>query len=283
MTPSTSSHLPTFFVSHGGGPWPWMTDMLPGDWAPLERSLRSIPEEVGTTPEAVLLVSGHWEAPEFTLQANPHPPMLYDYGGFPEFTYHVQYPAPGSPELAGRAAALLERAGLAARFDETRGFDHGAFVPLHVAYPDADVPVVQLSLRHGYDPQEHLAAGRALAPLRDEGVLILASGFTYHNLARMGPEAERPSREFDDWLTETLIECDPPRRTQRLLEWEQAPSSRLAHPSEDHLVPLMVAVGAAEGEPATRFYNESAFMGSISSSSYRFGSTVREPVGSPGD
>lgn len=267
----SSERLPTYFISHGGGPWPWLMDEMAGDWSELHRSLRTLPADVGRTPLAVLVVSGHWETPELTVQTNPNPPMLYDYGGFPEFTYHVQYPAPGAPEVASRVAELLSGAGIAVDEDAERGYDHGVFSPFFVVYPDADVPILQLSIKKSYEPEAHLAAGRALAPLRDEDVLIVGSGFSYHNLGQFGPSAAEPSTQFDDWLTATLVDSSPTDRTARLHEWDTAPSARIAHPAEDHLVPLMVAVGAAESDPGTRIYHEDDFMGGIASSSYRFG------------
>lgn len=262
--------LPTYFVSHGGGPWPWM-EQHASMYRRLEASLQAIPTEIGATPAAVLVVTAHWVTPEFTVQASANPPMIYDYGGFPPHTYQIQYPAPGSPELAARVGELLGGAGIPVVADPERGFDHGTFVPLYVIYPEADVPIVQLSIMRSFDPGQHLAAGRALAPLRDEGVLIVGSGLSYHNLGAFGPAAEVPSRQFDDWLNTTVVEAAPERRTQGLREWEQAPSARFAHPAEDHLVPLMVAAGAAEQEPAVRTYHETDFMGSITTSSYRFG------------
>ena len=267
----STDRLPTYFVSHGGGPWPWIMDQLPGDWTKLHASLRAIPREIGVTPRAVLVVSGHWEEAEFTVQTHPNPPMYYDYGGFPEFTYHIQYPAPGAPDVAARVGQLLDDAGISVRYDGARGFDHGVFAPLYVSYPDADVPILQLSLKHGYDAAAHLAAGRALAPLRDEGVLIVGSGFSFHNMRLMGPAGSAPSREFGEWLDTTLVDSSPEERTERLLHWEEAPSARVSHPAEDHLVPLMVAVGAAEDEAAVRTYHEDDFMGGLSSSSFRFG------------
>lgn len=264
--------LPTYFISHGGGPWPWIKDLMPGDWSVLERSLQAIPDQLGVTPKAILAVSGHWEEPEFTVQTHPNPPMYYDYGGFPAFTYEIQYPAPGHPEVAQRVVELLDAAGIANGTDEVRGFDHGVFAPLYVMYPEADVPILQLSLRKGYDPAEHLAAGRALAPLRDEGVLILGSGFSYHNLRAMGPAGVVPSREFAGWLNDVLVEGDAAERAAHLTRWESAPGARQSHPMEDHLVPLMVAVGAAEGDAGTRVYHETDVMGAgITSSSFAFG------------
>jgi aromatic ring-opening dioxygenase catalytic subunit (LigB family) len=266
--------LPTYYISHGGGPWPWMKDMMPWDLEPLEASLRAIPAEIGVTPKAVLVISGHWEERDFTVQTSPNPGMLYDYGGFPDFTYRIQYPAPGSPEVAARVSELLDGAGIVNRSDSRRGFDHGTFVPLYVMYPDASVPVVQLSLRVGYDPAAHLAVGRALAPLRDEGVLIVGSGFSFHNLRLIFDGALAPSQEFDAWLTAAATNPDPEARVASLLDWERAPSARVAHPAEDHLVPLMVAVGAAEQETGERVYHEEAFGGGVASSSYRFGAVT---------
>ena len=169
------------------------------------------------------------------------------------------------------ATTTLTRAGFSARLDAQRGFDHGSFAPLVVMYPLADLPVVQLSLRVGYDPAEHLAVGRALAPLREQGVLIVGSGLSYHNLRRMGPSAAVPSKQFDDWLQQTLITTDSHQRAQRLIDWQDAPAARVAHPQEDHLLPLMVAVGAAGHDEAVCVYHEEGFFGGVTVSSFRFG------------
>jgi aromatic ring-opening dioxygenase catalytic subunit (LigB family) len=243
----------------------------------LEASLKDLPRQVGGKPKAVLSVSGHWEEREPAVMSGAHPPMVYDYGGFPEHTYHIRYPAPGSPEVAARVQALLQSAGFPARLDPARGFDHGTFAPLAAIFPEADVPVLQLSLRRDLDPAAHLAMGRALAPLRKEGVLILGSGLSYHNLRMMGPAAADPSRRFDAWLRETLLASTPEERTRRLIGWSQAPAARAAHPREDHLIPLMVAVGAAEGEGGTLVYHEDGFMGGVTASSFRFGAAAAEP------
>jgi aromatic ring-opening dioxygenase catalytic subunit (LigB family) len=195
--------------------------------------------------------------------------MVYDYGGFPPETYQIKYPAPGAPDLARRTADLIAAAGLPARLDPDQGFDHGTFVPAFVMYPKADVPLYQVSLQRGYDPARHFALGRALAPLRDEGVLIVGSGLSYHNLRLFGPGAKEPSAAFDGWLDKVLA-LEPAQRTEALLNWEEAPYARVCHKEEDHLVPLFAALGAAEGAQATRVYHDSNVFGGVTASSYRF-------------
>jgi aromatic ring-opening dioxygenase catalytic subunit (LigB family) len=272
---STSSpRLPTYFISHGGGPWPWMKEEMGTIYDQLEASLADMPRQIGRKPDAILMVSAHWEEPAFTVMGNPHPPMLYDYGGFPAHTYQVRYDAPGSPGLARRVQALIEAAGLPVRIDAERGFDHGTFSPMAAIYPKADVPVVQLSLRRGLDPAEHIALGRAIAPLRDENVLIVGSGLSYHNLRAFGPQARDGSKAFDDWLVQAVVGAAGDRRSELLLQWSGAPAARIAHPREEHLIPLMVAAGAAEDEAGERVYHEEAFMGGVAVSSFRFGSAA---------
>lgn len=262
--------LPSYFISHGGGPWPWLPEMREA-MAPLAAALQGITREIGVRPAAVLSISGHWEAPRFTAMSAARPGMVYDYHGFPEHTYRIQYPAPGAPALAQRIQSLLQDAGIGAAQDATQGYDHGSFAPLAVMYPQADVPVLQLSLKQGYDVAEHLAVGRALAPLRDEGVLILGSGLSFHNLQLRGAAAQAPSKAFDDWLRATLQGSAPAERESRLLQWEAAPAARTAHPREDHLLPLMVALGAADGEAATTVHHEEKAWPGWTVSSWRFG------------
>jgi aromatic ring-opening dioxygenase catalytic subunit (LigB family) len=274
MTTSSRRRMPTYFLSHGGGPWPWLTGPIRDNMAALEESLRNLPGQLPAAPTAILMISAHWEASGFTVQTSPNPPMFYDFGGFPEHTYRIQYSAPGSPALAGRVLELFSGAAIPVREDGQRGFDHGMYSVLAPAWPQADVPVVQLSLKQSFDPEEHLAVGRALAPLRDEGILILGSGFSYHNLGLIGPGAAVPSAEFDDWLGATLIDSTPAERTARLREWDKAPSARIAQPREDHLLPLMVVVGAAEDEPATRSYYQDDWFGAVTASSFRLGTPM---------
>ena len=263
--------LPTYFLSHGGGPWPFMKEQYGSTYDVLEASLADLPRQIGVRPNAILVVSSHWEEREFTLSSKEKPGMIYDFGGFPSHTYQVKYEAPGAPELAARAAILLAQAGFDAGLDPDRGFDHGTFSMLYPVYPEADVPVVQLSLRHGFSPQAHMEAGRALAPLRSEGVLILGSGLSYHNLHQFGPSGRLASHEFDDWLRFAVLELPPQERTSALLHWDTAPHARMAHPREEPLMPLFVAYGAAEHEAAACVYHEDAFFGHLAVSSFRFG------------
>jgi aromatic ring-opening dioxygenase catalytic subunit (LigB family) len=224
-------------------------------WDRMAAYLRGIDAGLGGRPKAVLVVSGHWETERPTLNVAERPGLLFDYYGFPEHTYRLTYPVDGAPALAGRVRALLAEAGFESDTASERGLDHGVFVPFKLIYPDADVPVLQLSLQRDLDPAVHLAMGRALAPLRDEGVLIVGSGMSYHNLRGLfsgqgNDEAER----FDAWLTQAVENPDPVRRDRALAAWADAPAARAAHPTEEHLLPLMVAAGAAGSDRGVRTY-----------------------------
>jgi aromatic ring-opening dioxygenase catalytic subunit (LigB family) len=239
------SRQPTLFIPHGGGPCFFMDDPN-GLWTELRDFLEAIPGTLSAPPKAILLVSGHWETEGFAFTAHPQPPLIYDYYNFPPHTYELRFDAPGAPSLAARAAGLLENAGLKASLDPERGLDHGVFVPLKVAWPEADVPVVEMSVDLSLDPELHMAAGKALAPLRDDGVLIVGSGMSFHNMqAYRDPGAMIPSAKFDTWLDQAT-EAAPPTRNYALAEWDKAPMARYAHPREEHLIPLMVAAGASE-------------------------------------
>ncbi len=237
---------PTFFIPHGGGPCFFMPDPQ-GNWTSMAAFLQGLPARLPEAPKAILVVSGHWETEGFAFTGAEQPPLLFDYYGFPQHTYELRFDAPGSPALAARASQLLREAGFAAAPDPQRGYDHGVFVPLKVAWPEADVPVVEMSLDRSLDPALHLAAGRALAPLRDEGVLILGSGMSFHNMRGYGnPASTEPSQTFDQWLTQAAG-SGAENRAEALSHWAEAPGGRFSHPREEHLLPLMVAAGAAEG------------------------------------
>ena len=260
---------PTFFINHGGGPCFFLEPgPMRDSWRELEDYLRDFMTKLHERPRVILIVSGHWEESVPTVNAGSHPPLLYDYGGFPEHTYRLSFPAPGAPDVASRVTELLSAAGIASGSQSSRGWDHGVFVPLKVMLPAADVPVVQLSLRRGLDPAIHLAIGRALKPLRDEGVLILGSGQSYHNMRGFfGGGTDAKAEAFDAWLREAII--DERTRDGALIRWEDAPGARDAQPHEDHLLPLMVAAGAASGEPGTIDFHGHALGKPISG--FRFG------------
>jgi aromatic ring-opening dioxygenase catalytic subunit (LigB family) len=268
--------LPTLFIPHGGGPCFFMAwTRGPADtWDKMAAWLKDLVATLPERPGAILMVSGHWEAPVFTVGSAPRPPMLYDYYGFPEHTYRLRFDAAGSPALAARVRALLGAAGIASAEDSERGYDHGVFVPLLLATPEADIPVVQLSLKAGLSPQEHLAAGHALAPLRDEGVLIVGSGMSWHNLRAMSPAYTERSAVFDAWLGDAM--ADPTRRDEALNHWDEAPYAREAHPREEHLAPLFVAAGAAEGEPGRVIFRDTVLDVVVSAFAFGAAADVRQ-------
>ena len=269
------TRMPTLFIPHGGGPCFFMEWDPPDTWDRHRSFLETLSASLPEKPKALLVISGHWEAREFTVQSNPAPPLLFDYNGFPQHTYELTWPAPGDPALATRVGELLQGAGFETGTDTARGFDHGVFVPLKLVFPEADIPTVQLSLRSDLDPDAHLAVGRALAPLRDEGVLIIGSGNTYHNMGIMmqsmrgAPQNGTAGTEFDAWLTEAVTCPDPDERNRRLARWSQAPGGRDANPREEHLIPLHVVAGAA-GTDIGRKTLEDTVLGAVESA-FRFG------------
>ncbi len=243
---------PSIYLPHGGGPCFFMDPPAdePTRWIAMRRYLESLPERLPGRPDALLVVSGHWEMPRPTVLAAAAPGLLFDYYGFPPSTYELTYPAPGAPHVAARVRDLLAAAGIESDQDVERDYDHGIFVPMKVIFPEADVPIVQLSLQQGLDPARHIAIGRALAPLRDENIAVIGSGLSFHNLATIGhPAMNGPAALFDAWLTRTLCELPVGERDASLARWTSAPYARQCHPREEHLLPLMVAAGAAAGDP----------------------------------
>ena len=245
----------SIYLPHGGGPCFFMDPPPdhPTLWDGTAAYLRGIAGTTGARPAAVLVISAHWECERPTVQTAAAHTLLYDYYGFPEHTYRLTYPAPGAPAVAARVRALLAQAGIESDEDAQRGLDHGVFIPFKLIYPDADIPLLQLSLQQGLDAERHIAIGRALATLRDEGVLIVGSGMSYHNLREFfaaRPAADQASAEFDAWLG-NAVESAPDERARLLARWDQAPGALASHPRSEHLIPLMVAAGAA-GEDAGR-------------------------------
>jgi len=246
---------------------------LPADlWNKMAAYLRDIDASLGQRPRALLIVSGHWEAARATVNSASQPSLLFDYYGFPEHTYRLTYPAPGSPELAARVRDLLTQAGMPSREERARGLDHGIFIPFKLIYPNADIPIVQLSLLQNLDANAHIAMGRALAPLRDEGVLIVGSGMSYHNLRNFWtdhPLVVQTAEAFDRWLTQTVTHDDAEERAQRLISWAHAPGGLDCHPRPEHLLPLMVAAGAALADRGRQTFNDRLLGKPVSG--YRFG------------
>lgn len=245
---------PTFFIPHGGGPCFFIPDPA-GHWTGMGEFLRSLPGRLAQPPKAILVVSAHWETDGFRIGSGSKLPMSYDYYGFPPETYAIRYDAPGAPELADRAATLLRQAGVPVKLDAEHGYDHGVFVPMKMAFPDATIPVVEMSVERNLDPALHLAAGRALSSLRDEGVLIIGSGMSFHDLKAFGDRRfTGVSRAFDQWLASALMQPGNIRADQ-LARWDEAPGAREAHPTAEHLIPLMVAAGASDA-PGEQIYSE---------------------------
>ena len=258
MTSETATLAPVLYIPHGGGPLPLLGDpahrQLVGFW-------ESIPRSLGT-PSAIVLISAHWEEELPTLTGGIHPELLYDYYGFPPESYQIKYPAPGAPFLAKRIHTLLTEGGLQSRLDDHRGFDHGLFIPLKIMYPKADIPCVQLSLLSSLDPKAHIAIGKALAPLRQENVLIIGSGFSFHNLRAFftSPPGvpDQQNEVFNQWLIDTCTDdaLSTDEREERLATWTSAPNARYCHPREEHLLPLHVCFGIAQTKARLVFNGE---------------------------
>jgi len=256
--------MPAIYLSHGGGPLPLQSP----DWLrPLHQWARALPK-----PKAILVVSAHWETITPTVSAVASNETIHDFYGFPRALYEMTYPAPGQPELAETISDLLCTAGLACQIDHSRGLDHGAWVPLAVMYPDADIPVLQLSLQHGLGPAHHLQLGRALATLREQGVLIIGSGSFTHDLSRFRGQKidSQPAPDIDafaDWMTGRLLEgssCD-------LITYRrQAPFAAANHPSEEHLLPLFVAQGAGGLQAKAEHLHRSTTFGILRMDAFAF-------------
>jgi len=247
------------YFSHGGGPLPILGD--PSHQAMINFMTR-LPTQL-RKPETIVVISAHWEEAAATLMGAEHPPMFYDYYGFPAEAYSITYPAPGDPALAQRIAAVLEANSIPTRIDSQRGFDHGLFIPLKMMYPEADIPALQLSLLRGLNPAAHLALGKALQALRRENILVVGSGFSFHNLRAFSGQAlgapDPANDAFQDWLIET---CTAPMsqsaRGEGLLEWGKAPSARYCHPREEHLLPLHVCAAMAD-RPGKLVFDDQIF------------------------
>lgn len=258
------SELPALFVSHGA-------PLLAIDDGPAHRFLRELGPSLGK-PRAIVVISAHWETSAPAVTVSMRPETIHDFSGFPEALYRLRYPAPGDPELAGRVFQLLDAAGLAGAADYSRGLDHGAWVPLLLMYPDADVPVLQVSLQTALGTAHHLALGEALAPLRREGVLLIGSGSATHNLREIRWQedaAEVPAwtSEFADWLTTAVAE----HRVSNIVDYRtRAPHAVRNHPTEEHFLPLLVAMGAGDPAADWRCVHHSYTYGVVAMDVHRF-------------
>ena len=244
------------YFSHGGGPLPILGD---ASHKSMVNFMRQLPSRL-RTPDAILVISAHWEESTATLLSALTPPMFYDYYGFPDEAYKITYPAPGSPELANRIAGLLLKNNIPARLDPQRGFDHGLFIPLKLMYPQADIPSLQLSLLRGLNPTAHIALGKALRELMVENILVIGSGFSFHNMSAFswqGINAPDPANDaFQNWLIEVCTgSISRSEREQLLIDWQKAASARYCHPREEHLLPLYVCLGMA-GKPASTIFDD---------------------------
>ena len=259
--------FPTLYIPHGGGPCFFMDwTMGPADtWDRMASWLRQLADSIGARPTQIVVCSAHWEGEHILINSNPKPALIYDYNGFPPHTYELEYPVPGSPQLAEQIQSLLIGAGISASLDAKHGLDHGTFIPFKLIYPDADIPIVQMSLRNDLDPAHHLAVGRALFPLRQEGALIVGSGMSYHNMqALMTPGKDKAdARQFDSWLRNACVSKSS-EREQQLCNWQSAPAARKAHPREEHLLPLMVVAGAAGDEAGVAIYQDQVLGAQVS-------------------
>ncbi|MGL5264752.1 MAG: DODA-type extradiol aromatic ring-opening family dioxygenase [Plesiomonas shigelloides] len=242
-----ATHHRALFISHGGGPLPLLGDP---QHAQMVSCLQTIAKQI-SKPSAIITVSAHWESHSASVTSGSMPKLIYDYGGFPPESYTIQYPCPGSPTLAHDLTTKLKSAGITTTEDPNRGFDHGLFVPLKIMYPEADIPCVQLSLLSSLNPESHIRLGEALRDLNDPSILLIGSGFSFHNMrAFFTPETtelKAANNAFQQWLIATCTsrELSENERCDRLINWDKAPFSRYCHPREEHLLPLHVCYGFA--------------------------------------
>ena len=235
------------YFSHGGGPLPILGD---ASHKAMVEFMQELPSQL-RRPEAILVISAHWEESAATLLGAHAPTMLYDYYGFPDEAYKIVYPAPGNPDLANRITRLLNRDSIPTQIDTQRGFDHGLFIPLKLMYPGANIPALQLSLLRGLDPSTHITLGKGLRELMSENILVIGSGFSFHNMRAFSWQGtinpDEANDNFQNWLIEVCVgPMSQPERERNLINWQKAPGARYCHPCEEHLLPLHVCLGMAD-------------------------------------
>lgn len=248
------------FISHGGGPLPLLNDMYHQEMVQILREI----ESVIVKPKAIVVVSAHWEENKITLTGNRNPELIYDYEGFPRQSYNIEYDAPGNPELSNSIFMHLKEQNFDVELDNERGWDHGVFVPLKLLYPDAEIPIIQISLISGLDPEKHIQLGKALQNILNEDTLLIGSGFTFHNMSMVyshfDTEKRQLNQSFENWLKTTLMDnnLSDADKANELINWENAPGARFCHPREEHLLPLHVCYGYS-GKEAIKSYHFKIF------------------------
>ena len=257
--------LPVYYIPHGGGPCFFMDWEPKNTWYGLANYLTNFVNDIKGAIKSIVVISAHWEENVTTITANPNPSLIYDYYGFPKHTYKLKWPAKGNLELANRIKDLLNKNNFECNLDHLRGFDHGVFIPLLLTFPTPNIPTIQISLSKNLKSDFHLSVGKILEPLRSEGILIIGSGMSSHNLdVMLRGAAGKGSKEFNEWLNNT-VQLDFEKRNQLLIDWEQAPFARDNHPREEHFIPLHVIAGAAGKDKGIVDFNFEALNSHISS------------------
>ncbi|MBG0763300.1 MAG: dioxygenase [Tissierellales bacterium] len=237
------------YFSHGGGPLPILGD-------PTHKKMidfmKDLPSKINR-PEAIIVFSAHWEEDKIRIQSGEKPDIMYDYYGFPKEAYSLEYPCLGNKELAKKVSILLNESNIENIMDQDRPYDHGSYIPLKMMYPEGDIPVIQISLNHNLDPLTHLKIGKALKPLLEENILLIGSGFSYHNMSGFDfqgkDKKDSMNNKFqDELIKQCCLEKDYDKRWTRFLNWEEFPGARYCHPREEHLLPLLVCVGLSENK-----------------------------------
>jgi aromatic ring-opening dioxygenase catalytic subunit (LigB family) len=233
------------YISHGGGPLPVLNDPAHGK---MINFMRQLPDLI-RRPDSIIVFSAHWEENIISIQSAPHPEVMYDYYGFPEAAYRISYPCTGNPQLAEKVSGLLQKSGILQRMDDERSYDHGSYIPLRLMYPKAGIPVIQVSLDHSLDPLTHLKIGSAIRPLLKENILIIGSGFSFHNMRQFDFEdteyKDPRNDEFQNRLIKICCASDEQECWRELAAWVDLPQARYCHPREEHLLPLHVCAGMA--------------------------------------
>jgi len=249
-------YMPTWYIPHGAGPCFFMEWDPRNEWDGMREFLKGLALTLPVSPKGIVVVSAHWLESIINVTAVKKPKLIFDYYGFPKHTYTLNYPTAGDPQLASKIVKSLEEDAIPARLDHTRGIDHGVFIPMMLMFPNANIPVVQVSLNQNLDPDLHMKIGKSIGKLREEGILIIGSGMSFHNMQGYGnPKFRKISEEFDEWLTDT-VESEQEIRADALSNWKLAPNAKLCHPmlQEEHLLPLMAVVGAAYKDKGRKVY-----------------------------